>query len=137
MGRRSRATGREMVLNRRGVTTWLDPWPISIMKNDFAWNHRFMPMSDCRRLHSCWEKGATFNELAPSVKIKFGGQDHQIASLARHGIRRPAILVVDDVVYDGNHTLFALMRNKYRGPVLAFVGRRKIKKAGPRGKGGS
>lgn len=106
------------------LVTWLDPWPISI-SGRYRWQYAFMSMRECTMLRSCWDKELTFRQIAPLVKQRWGGHDHQIASLARHGIKHPAILVVGGVVYDGNHRLLALMRRKYRGPVLVFFGEKR------------
>lgn len=111
-----------MTYDHYDLLNWLQPWPIAF-RGRRKWKLYFLSMSQAKRLKSCWkEDGKRYSMATVHKRIHKGWlrKHHHICSLARSSSveNKPVIVVVKGVVWDGNHTLLALIERGYNGPVL-------------------
>lgn len=114
-----------MTYRHGDIIGWMNPWPIRFSRR-FPWRIRFVSVRQALRYKSFWHteqgKRVTAMTAAKLIRKNWLNKDHQIASAARVGrcLHRPVILVHAGVIVDGNHTLLALERRRYRGRIMVI-----------------
>src|SRR5216117_1382132 len=109
----------------RDVLAWAAPWPIAF-RHARRWRIRFLTLKQTLRFKTFWTdaRGRRVSAKVAAARIRKNwlGKDHQVASAARVGLclHRPVVMVLDGVLVDGNHTLLALERRRYKGRVLVL-----------------
>lgn len=110
-----------MRVKHKDVIAWMDPWPISFIKPPEAWTVRVLTVRQCLTFRAFWEHGR-FTAKTALKHLRRLGRDHHVESLQRMKtpLYRPVILVYRGRIVDGNHTLLALSKARYKGKVLVF-----------------
>ena len=124
-----------MILTTKEATSYFQPWPIRLPSRS-RWDVQLIRFSKslCLRLWSCWkdDKRRRVNIYRTYEKVichNYGQQRHQVRSMARHPSTqdKPFFITLDRkfpdgmsrlVVYDGNHTLMALLHAHYDGLIM-------------------
>ncbi len=114
------------MIRHRDVVAWAQPWPIRFKTAKGLWRIRLVTLSQALAFKAFWRddggRRVTARTAARRIRKNWLGKDHQIASLARVGAvhYRPVLLVEKGIIVDGNHTLLALERLRYRGRILVL-----------------
>lgn len=113
-----------MKVAQRDVLAWLNPWPIRF-RSIHVWTLSFRTVKQCLRYQSFWHvKGrrVTAKTALTLLRGPLADRLHHIEGMARNPacFQKPVLMVHRNVIVDGNHTLLALARKRYRGKVLVL-----------------
>lgn len=128
-----------MIASHKQVQILFDPWPIQVKKGYYQFS--IIPFYKALRLKSCWKSTGKEYSKSPAGKrfsIKTFAKwvenadwglniRHNTRAMARKRCEQKWILVYDNKIYDGNHSMCSLWLRKYRGPIMVieYIGRKK------------
>ena len=115
-----------MEISTKRLNLFCDPFPVKLPKCN--WIGNLQTLKQVSKLKSCWlieGKTWTFNKikkvlLSKKIPKEIEPARYYIIRMAKDNVKPNPIIVINNIVFDGNHTLLSLMVRNYKGLVLVF-----------------
>lgn len=105
-----------MITTHKEVRALLDPWPIAMSKGRYRWT--VSTVAKCKKLKSFWDPDYKMSAVARQLRERWPSRHHHVSAIEMSGPGLPFIIVERGMVVDGNHRLLAMIRMKYKGPII-------------------